>query len=77
MKNLVLPGLGRLTVADHAVASETDLDGNFFVRSEDVYHRRPRAEVNLHMPSCFRVDTLLISAFHLTGCFGVFVRDES
>lgn len=43
MKNLVLPGIGRFTVADDSIVSEADLDCNFFIRSTDL--GRNRAEV--------------------------------
>lgn len=43
LKNLVLPGVGEITVVDDALVTEYDCRSNFFVRASDV--GRPRAVV--------------------------------
>lgn len=43
LKNLVLPGVGRFTVADDQIVSEADLGTNFFVTANDL--GKSRAEV--------------------------------
>ncbi len=43
LKNLVLPGVGQVTVLDNSFISEADLGNNFFVTKDRV--GQPRAQV--------------------------------
>ena len=45
LKNLVLPGIGHVTILDDAVVTEKDMGNNFFVTSDDIGANR--AEVTL------------------------------
>lgn len=47
LKNLILPGIGKFTVADKEKVTPTDHGNNFFVTEEDI--GKPRAEVVTHL----------------------------
>jgi len=47
LKNLVLPGIGKFTIADDAVVSETDLGVNFFLDENCLGQSRSRSAVKL------------------------------
>lgn len=36
MKNLVLPGVGRIAIVDNKIVEQKDLDKNFFVKPADL-----------------------------------------
>jgi amyloid beta precursor protein binding protein 1 len=46
LKNLVLPGIGRFTIADEAVVTEPDLGVNFFLDEESLGKSRSERCVN-------------------------------
>ena len=47
LKNLVLPGIGAVTVVDGNTVAAADLGNNFFVTEDDI--GRPRAEVTAEL----------------------------
>lgn len=47
LKNLVLPGIGAVTVVDGSIVAASDLGNNFFVTQDDI--GRPRAQVTAEL----------------------------
>lgn len=47
LKSLVLPGVGAVTIVDHAKVTNSDLGNNFFIESDSI--GRLRGEVALHL----------------------------
>ena len=45
LKNLVLPGIGNITIVDDKLVSQRDCGNDFFVTMEDI--GKPKAEVTL------------------------------
>lgn len=47
LKNLVLPGIGRFTIAEDAIVNEADLGVNFFLEESDLGNSRAKSCVRL------------------------------
>eukprot|EP00949_MAST-11_sp_MAST-11-sp1_P004607 g4607.t1 len=63
LKNLVLPGCGKITIVDDAIVGEGDLESNFFVTRESVGRKRGSVvcellkELNPDIRACLFIDS--------------------
>ena len=80
LKNLVLPGIGRITVVDGGVVDEGDLGRNFFVSHEALGQPRAKvvAELLLEMnPANVKAETIDANPEQLFADRPAFLRDEN
>lgn len=68
LKNLVLPGVGAVTVVDPHVVTEQDLGNNFFLTADSL--GKPRAQVRLRArgAASARINTLILMLFTCVLC---------